>query len=164
MDQTFVSDEYRNRVCSAYQGEVYGEALFEAMSKRLQGTERAYKFRVLARLETETKQRLKPLVENLGGNAAEDADEAARGVSDGTNFAAVAWDDLLPVFREALAGFVVSYEQTETMGRDCDRAVLDHLTQHEKALLEFVDRELAGQADVSLDPVLDLLEQVPSRD
>jgi len=142
-----VSDGYEQRVEQAYQGEVYGEALFRELSARSAHEEERAKWQVLQQLEAETKARLRPLVEALGGTAAEDPAQVERGIRYAAKLADTPWLDLMAEFRDELPRYVRWFEELEGMGRPEDLAVLRAATQHERAILAFAEAELAGVAD-----------------
>ena len=158
-----MKEDYIERIYSAYQGEVEGEAFFNAMSGLLGDRERSYKMRVLAQLELETKERLKPLGKKLGGNPKEDPKDREQGVQDAADYSEMSWEDLMTSFKDELLNYITLFNELEGMGREEDMDTLKQLTRHEEALLDFVEREIAGQYDQSLEPVIELLEKVPSR-
>ena len=158
-----MKEDYIERIFSAYQGEVEGEAFFNAMSELLDDRERSYKMRVLAQLELETKERLIPHVEKLGGTPNEDPRVQERGIQDAVVYSKMSWENLMTSFKDELLDYITQFKELEGMGREEDMDVLEQLTKHEDALLSFVERELAGQSNQSLEPVVELLEKVPSR-
>jgi hypothetical protein len=158
-----MSDDYATAIHKAFQGEVYGEALFRGLAERTTDAARAYKWRVLERLETETKERIRPLAEQLCGEVGEEASERERGEKDAAKFSPIPWPSLMGGFRNELLNFVASFEELEAAGPDEDRGLLQQITAHERALLAFAEREVDGRGDASLDPVLDLLDEPPPR-
>lgn len=157
-----MSDDYATAIHKAFQGEVYGEALFRGLAERATDPARAYKWRVLERLETETKERIRPLAEQLFGAVREDA-ERERGEKDAAKFSPIPWPSLMGGFRNELLNFVAGFEELEAEGPDEDRALLKRITAHERALLAFAEREVGGRSDASLEPVLELLDEPPPR-
>lgn len=158
-----MAGDYLGRVREAYQGEVYGEALFRGLKERAGSREQAYKWRVLEQLERETKLRLRALVEDLGGETDEEIDQLERGESDAAFFARIPWDAFMSGFRRELQKFIDAFEELETLGRPGDAGVLAAVTEHERALLAFAEAELAGDGESSLAPIVRLLEEVPPR-
>jgi len=56
---------------------------------------------------------------------------------------------------------VTEFESAEALAPAGDRALARHITDHERALLEFTDRELAGRSEDSAEPVLAFLVNPP---
>ena len=75
----------------SYQGEVFGEAIFRQMSADSSDPDEAYKWKVLEQLERETKERLKPLVAELGGDVTEDPTSFSKGQKLAAKWAKLSW-------------------------------------------------------------------------
>ena len=159
-----MADDYLGRVTVSYQGEVFGEAIFREMGAKNTDPEETYKWRVLEQLETETKERLKPLVAALGGDVAEDAAGFEKGAAIAKTWSQQSWDEVMGWFQAELPKYVRFFEKLETDARVEDRELLGRVTAHEKALEEFAARELGGRGHESLEPVLALLERPPERE
>ncbi len=158
-----MADDYLGRVVESYQGEVFGEAIFREMAERCDDAEQTYKYRVLEQLERETKQRLRPLVAQLGGDVAEDPKGYKNGAKLAETWSGQTWDEIMGWFQAELPKYVRFFEKLEADGRAEDREVLAATTAHEKAIAAFADLEVAGQGDRSLEPILALLDEVPQR-
>ena len=154
---------YLDRVLLSYQGEVFGEAIFRELAEKAADPEIAYKWRVLEQLERETKERLKPLVADLGGDTAEDPASFAQGEEYAAKWAAQSWDEVMLDLQKELPQYVRFFEKLEADARPEDRAVLAAVTAHEKAIAAFADLEVAGRGEASAEPVLALLENPPTR-
>jgi hypothetical protein len=161
---TRVSDGYPERVLQAYQGEVYGEALFGALAERARDPDARHKWRTLERLERETKLRLAPLVVRLCGRADEDDAQRERGRKDADALGAVAWSELMQLFAREFPKFIDEFESLERAAPARDAGVMALLSAHEKALAAFARAEAEGDAAHSLEPVLALLAEPPSRE
>lgn len=153
--------DYLERISTAYRGEVYGERLFEAMAAGCADAGRRHKLTVLAQLERETKDALKPLLARLGGDTGEDPERQAQGTADGTGFAKLEWDALMRRYRERVPRFLPGFETLEAEGPQRDRAILHRLTEHSRAFGAFVELELSGREADSLAPVLARLQTPP---
>jgi hypothetical protein len=64
-------DDFISKVERAYQGEVYGEALYNGLADAIDDPVRSEKWRVLTELEVVIKARMRSLVEKLGGDIRE---------------------------------------------------------------------------------------------
>jgi len=147
---------YAAYVEQCYQGEVEGEALFRALVRASKDAHAQRKLRVLEQLERDTKEFLRPAVEETGRSAEEDPKRIATGEKLGTKLADMPWIELMKVFEDPLVRFVAQFEQSETLATPGKESVLAHYTAHERALLEFTRREIRGDAD-SLAPVVAML-------
>ena len=141
--------EYRDRIAAAYQGEVYGEALFGTLARLSERSDRRRKWRILQRLEVETKFRLRPVVERLGSNSDEDPARVERGRRHGEALAGQRWMDLMELFLREVEGHVARFEELERLGTPLDASVLARVTAHEVALQSFARLELAGRGATS---------------
>jgi len=159
------SNEYLRRIEEAFQGEVLGEAMFQAMAGAMEDPERRYQMRVLEQLEIETKELLRAHVKRLGGDATESASARETGIAQAATLAAMSWAKFIHIFRREVAKFVVRFEEFENSGRTADLQMLAALTAHERALQAFSERESSGSGSSadSLEPVLKLLKVVPPR-
>lgn len=159
-----MAENYLERVVRSYQGEVFGEKLFQDMAAKSSNPEETYKWRVLEQLERETKERLRPLVAELGGDVAENPDRFEEGAKIAARWADQSWDEIMGWFRAELPRYVQFFEKLELDARLEDRELLARVTAHERALEEFAERELAGRGADSLAPVIALLDRPPERE
>jgi len=93
-------------------------------------------------------------------------ESARKGDNDARHLASVDWGDLMRRFRRELERFVAEFREAENLDRSsgelCD--LLQRITAHEEALLEFVLRELAGSEGDSLDAVRSALGESHASD
>ena len=153
------SDECRAYLLRRHDGKVYGESLFGALATGTTDEDRRHKWRVLARLERETKERITAVLDRAGIVIPGSSASAQRGEADARRLSRVPWRDVMEGFRRELERFVTEFERAEALessGREVGD-LLRHITNHERALLEFVTRELEDRSEHSLQPVLALL-------
>jgi hypothetical protein len=156
------ASEYGTYVEERFQGEVYGEALFRTMADLCEDPERAGKLRVLQQLERETKETLLPAVREAGHPGEARPERIAEGEALGARLAKAPWNELMLGFQKELERFVREFEAAERLAPSGKEGLLRHVTAHEKALLAFATRELAGDAPgASLEPVIALLRRAP---
>jgi len=155
--------DYLHRVIEAYQGEAFGEAIFEEFALRSDDAETSYKWKALAQLERETKERLEPLVAALGGDVRVGPESYPGGKKLAERWKNQTFDELMVEFNHTISKYVGFFEKLEADGRPEDRDVLAAVTAHEKAIQAFAEREVAGLSKTSLDPVLALLDRPPQR-
>ena len=158
------TDTFSAGIMEMYQGEVIGEVALDIMLGFFDDPDQRYRVAVMLQLETETKERLKPLVAALGGDVAEDAAGFEKGAAIAKTWSQQSWDEVMGWFQAELPKYVRFFEKLETDARVEDRELLGRVTAHEKALEEFAARELGGRGHESLEPVLALLERPPERE
>ena len=148
------SKEYRDGILWAWQGEQWGKEFFELLATATEDSERRAKWEVLGQLEAATGDRLAPLV-------ADDADASAEKRPD-LAAAAAAYGQL--PYAEALHQMMTLVEPAiERFRRLLDIAPEEHrdavqiLFDHEIAIQQFAERELAGDSETSLDPVREVI-------
>ena len=151
------SDTYRAGIREAWQGELWGKAFFERLAAATDDAGHRAKWQVLAELEEATGSRLAPLVADAEEPPTADAYRPLESAV--AAYAALPWgvamarmmtilDPAIERFRELLA-------RAPAEERDTVRILVDH----EVALKLFAERELAGEADTSLDPVRAVIER-----
>lgn len=158
-----MTDNYLSRVIEAYRGEAFGEAIFEELAKKSDDVGTSHKWRALAQLERETKQRLMPLVASLGGDVEVGPDSYPGGKKLAERWKKRTFDELMMEFKSTISEYVGFFESLEADGRPEDRDILAAVTAHEKAIQAFAEREVAGLGETSLEPVLALLDHPPQR-
>ena len=160
-----VNDEYRRYLAERHAGEVAGEELFRSLAAHTVEPDRKYKWTVLEQLERETKERLRRAMQKLAIEPVDDPARVQESRRQGERFSRVAWLDFMKGFRTELAGFVSRFEKAEQLAPSGseDRRLLEEITNHERALLEFADREFAGRSEQSLEPILAILHTPPPR-
>jgi hypothetical protein len=157
------SDEFVTYLVERFQGEVYGEAVFKAMADAEQDPEARWKWRVLETLERETKEYLDAALRARGHEAKPSEESWAQGLRFGKRLASVPRAVFLPGLRGEVLKFVAEYEAAEALAPADGRVIAQHVTAHERAILDFADLELAGRGHESAAPVLALLANPPAR-
>ncbi len=153
-------EEYDRNVLAAYQGEAYGEALFEALAVDAGDPEVAHKWRVLARLETETKERLIPLVRRIAGDDGLAPLRTREAVSEAADRRGLSWAKNMAIHGARAPGLKDTFEAMLAVAPDGDRAAIEGLLDHSLGFFAAVEREIAGETD-GLAPVIDILERPP---
>jgi len=149
--------DFLSRVERAYQGEVYGEALYRGIAEALDDPERAGKWRVLAELEVVTKARMRDLVAKLGGDTAESEVFRQKGVNNVQKYVSLHWADFMALYSKVLVPVIARYGELEQLCAPEDAKTLRFLTEHEVVTKAFCDLELAGQPDISIAPTVALI-------
>lgn len=136
---------------------VLGEALYRMAGRLTRPLDRRRKWEALRQLETETRYRMAETLARQGGTTRDRVIERWLDRVAGVALAIFPWRLVLRIVGMVAASTVRSLEQLEHEGPERDRPLLESLTVHERAQCEFVRRELAGDGDRSLEPVLAIL-------
>ncbi|MDX2307589.1 MAG: hypothetical protein NW216_05060 [Hyphomicrobium sp.] len=155
--------DYAKGVDTAYQGEIYGEILYRSIADARTDAEEARKWRVLVELEKATRAHMEALVVKMGMSPAPDPYWTSRAFEDLPKYAPLAWPDLMRLFVEELDPVIAEYAALEAMAPPEHRAVLRLLTEHEVVTKAFCERELAGDGQRSLEPVMDFITRARAR-
>jgi hypothetical protein len=141
-----------------YQGEVLGEAMFDAMLDSVQGETERYKIGLMLQLETETKARLRPALAAHGVSLQEDPQMRPRGAQFALALTAASWTAKMDALYQAIAGtYLPRYRELLAVMPPALRALAQSMVEHEQALLEMTRRELDGDSQRSDEPVRNLL-------
>ncbi len=137
----------------AYEGEVLGEAFFGRLAELTEVQDHKAKLDVLRRLEASTKVLIRPAIEDRGITVDDEAPACSgREFADGA--AALSWHDLMVSLPEGTKQYAELYESMRApLGDD---NLVDQLLAHEAALAEFSRREVAGDLNGSVEPILAL--------
>ncbi len=158
-----VSPDILARIEAAYQGEVFGLAMYAAMADAQVDPVRRWKWQVLTQLEAETKAHMAGLLQRLGGDTVEQEQPRQDGLREARAIISLPWLEMIEAFKADLPGLINDYacleRQAALAGEDA--AVLSRLTLHEAATLEFCEREIAGDGSTAILPVLTMLASPP---
>jgi len=154
---------YAEALLDFYAVEVQGEAVYSALHGAAKTDAERLRWATLLQLETETKAWLRaPMLAN-GVSIAEPTEERDKGVALARPLGALPWAVQMQALREAIRGdFIPRYqahaEAARERGAGDEEAVCRYMVEHERAQLEFAERELAGaSSDRSLEPLVKLL-------
>jgi hypothetical protein len=153
-------DDFISKVERAYQGEVYGEALYSGIADAIDDPGRSEKWRVLAELEVVTKSRMRDLVAKLGGDTKESEVSRQKGMENVQKYVSLRWFEFMKLYSQELDPVIARYADLERRCASEDAATLRLLTEHEIVTKAFCDLELVGKSDISINPALELLASV----
>ena len=156
-----MNDAFRKYLHECFQGEVLGEALGAALAEAAQDPDHRHKWRFVEQLERETKGRIRAALEALGETVEEDPAKRQEGQVWAKGLARLSWSDAMDKFKPELEKYIRYFEKNEKRAPADGLAIAQHLTQHERALLEFTIHEIAGQTDRSVEPIARLLDHPP---
>jgi len=141
-----------------YQGEILGEAMFDAMLESARDESERYKIGLMLQLETETKARLRPILAAQGLSLREDAQMRPRGTQFALALAQAHWHEKMRALEQSVSGtWLPRYRALTAALPPSLRAIGESMVAHEQALLEMARRELDGESEQSDQPVRDLL-------
>lgn len=144
-----------------YQGEVFGEALFDEMLHHLSSDDERLKIAELLQLETETKARLRPLMISLGKSVSSDPNQVQAGRDTAKAIATLPWEVKIATILQTLSEhFLPRFKEIAADARMQPshlREIADSMVEHETALVEFAKAETRGETNTSLSHVTRLL-------
>ena len=152
------TDRYIERIQDASKGEILGEILFRKLAQRY--TDQTTKLEKLIRLEIKSAECMARLlsrhnipVENVDrGEEYTDKLIAESPLS--------TWYEFLRWMHGIVYIYVDQYDDLYSQALEADKEELKFLSDHERALLQFLDAEIRGEAD-SLAPIEFLLSPHP---
>jgi hypothetical protein len=150
---------YEQEIKAAFEGEIWGEAFFLALASSERPAEQRRRLLILARLETETGLAMQQLADRLGLNDGDRQPHLAAGAERAAPWQELDWREAMQRLKAMIAPYVERYDALAAAARPEDHDILNQLAAHERALLIFAERELAGDSEQSLDAVLALLEK-----
>ena len=148
--QNFDVESYLN---GAYQGEVFGEAFFALLAERTDDADEAAKWRLLEHLERHVKGRLCEELERRGLPRDESPAMVEEGRKSASGVGAFPSGADALAFRDTMRGVVEKYRASRDAAPDDLKQLAEFVLGHEQALLEFAERELAGEGAKSTQPV-----------
>jgi hypothetical protein len=141
-----------------YQGEVLGEAMFDAMLESARDESERYKIGLMLQLETETKARLRPILAGQGLSLQEDPQMRPRGAQFARALAQADWNEKMHALAQSVGDtWLPRYRALTATLPASLRAVGESMVEHEQALLDMARRELGAESEPSDQPVRDLL-------
>jgi hypothetical protein len=158
MDQPAQGAPHLAALQEFYQGEILGEAMFDAMLRSAGDEAERYKIALMLQLETETKARLRPVLAAHGLPLQEDAQMRPRGEQFARDLIGADWHEKMRALALSIGEtWLPRYRELTAALPPSLRATGESMVAHEQALLEMARRELGGELDRSDEPVRDLL-------
>ncbi|HME24672.1 MAG TPA: hypothetical protein VKI44_25625 [Acetobacteraceae bacterium] len=155
---------YAEALSEFYNGEVYGETMFSALVGLARNADERLKWSMLLQLETETKAWLRAPMVAHGVSIEERTADRDNGLARARERASLPWPQAMQFMYDRLSGHYVPLYQSfadaaRARGEAGEQAVCLYMVEHEKALVEFTRRELAGASLAeSLEPILKCLK------
>ncbi len=152
------SQEIKASVLAAYHDEIWGETVFLKLAEHGPFARERDKLMVLARLESETRARLKTLLTQWGMSTDEPERKRQEGMERAVAYCVMSWLEFVVAFAKELPPYVIRYRLLAESAVESDKPVLQWLYDHERVLLEFFELESSGDGARSLAPVTALME------
>ncbi|NPT40367.1 hypothetical protein GNZ12_03375 [Paraburkholderia sp. 1N] len=152
------SKETKASVLAAYHDEIWGETVFLKLAEHGPFAGEREKLMVLARLESETRARLKTLLARWGMSTDEPDRKRQEGIERAEAYCVMSWLEFVVAFARELPPYVARYRLLAENATDSDKAVLHWLYEHERVLLEFFRCESSGDGPRSLAQVMALMD------
>ncbi len=148
---------YLAEILDWYGGEIGGEAFFSALAQGTVEPALADKWQRLAQLEQHVAARLRTTLEARGVPVPPAAADRQRGLNSAQDYVGLPWREALSRLRPELVGYVRAFQAAESRMPKDILPLARFVTEHERALLEFVTRELDSDGRDSLSRVQSLL-------
>ncbi len=152
-------DNYLDGIRSAWLGELFGQAFFKAMANASDDERMQVTWKTLAKLEYVTGNRMATLLESNGEKAATDqiidiSDELLRQYTDVSHF------ESMTRMQDVIEKAIIRFDQLLAVAPENDVNAVRFLVEHELALQTFVEREIAGHTENSLEEVIRFLDDI----
>lgn len=153
----------RSHLQEAWQGEVFGMAMYRAIVEQQQDSIRRWQWQALYQLEVETGSAMRQLLQRHGLPVAELEGSKRAGLAEAERIVQLPWQDMMMAFADDLPATINDYRALELacafIGKDA--AAMRLLVDHEVASHDFAQAEIRGESHGSIEPVLALLKQPP---
>ena len=144
--------------------ETRGEAICRTHARLAPAADHRAKWTLLAELERTTKEALLHDLRAIGIAVGESAEMRREGEVFAKRGAAAPWLDAMATMRSRILFYLDGLRALASAATAGQRALASRLLEHEEAWLAFVERELAGDSETSIEPVRAHLEKWRGRD
>lgn len=149
--------QYEADLYEIYKSEVTGEALFGLAAHLSISGYRRLRWRRLAQLETQTKQRYLAYLQSSGREAQYPRSAYCAGIVFGLVFTLLPWSLAMKLLEAGTPSLITVFERLREAASEPDQAFFGYVLAHEQAIAEFARRE-RGADSQSLAAVDSLLE------
>lgn len=150
-------NDYKAALEEQYQGEVTGEVAICGMLELFDSPEQRYLLGSMLQLETETKARLRPAVAKLGINLIESEAARASGEAIAGMLKGLDWQSAMRALENALLGPTARYREIAESAPAEFKELADSMVIHEELILNVARSEANGDADNSIDALIEHL-------
>ncbi len=153
------SQKYLETLLLYYEEEIVGEAYFYGLADRLIEADQKKKMVLMGDVERHAANAVRPLLNKYGLTPRTDKVLHALGQEQAASGSGN-WAESLDEMRKTFPGYVDDFLNLEAMALKMDLTLLQFLTEHERAAIEFLDKELTDRAN-SADPLLAYIKSTP---
>lgn len=146
--------DYLETLLSYYEDEISGEAYFYALADHFAERD---KIILLARIERVAAQAIEPLLEKYGLTPKDESVLKRQVRSYLELHQSYSWQEFITYIVDRYPAYLDEFKTLEQMAPNEDLEALNILTNHEVAVIDFAERELAGDPN-SLTPLIQYLE------
>ena len=139
------SQKYLDTLLQYYEEEVQGVAEFYALAEHFSERDKTI---LLAEVEQVAADAVKPLLKKYGLKPRDEAILHDEGRSYVTEYLSWDWNQYMDYVVNRFPGYLEEFYGLENMAPAEDLPALQKLTEHEVVVIEFAEKELAGDPDV----------------
>ena len=143
-EHTHISRDYLDTLLRYYEEEISGEAYFYSLVEAFGESE---KVTLLARMERSAAQTIEPLLEKYDLGPVNEAQLKVIGASEVSSHQGFSWKQFMTYIVERYPLYLDDFYALEAMAPAEDLPFLQALSEHEIAVIEFAEHELAGKPD-----------------
>ncbi len=140
-----------------------GEAFFNRMLERFTNPEDQFKSGCLLQLETDFKTRLRTFLIAHGISMIEREDWRQEGRDLADTLKGESWQEVVTDFAGMVAGFVAGFKEMQPAVLPIYKDLGNFMMDHEQSIHDFALQEVAGNAETSIDGVINMLVNPLSR-
>ena len=135
---------YAEMLIRAYEGEVSGQVFFSLLASARNKPIEKQKLEFLAVLEARTAAALLPILRRDSLTARSPAELEEDGARDAVLYSNASWPEMNARFASDFAPFVDEFREAEKLAPARDIALMELITAHEIAIIDFAASEAAG--------------------
>ncbi|MEM6932833.1 MAG: FAD-dependent oxidoreductase [Pseudomonadota bacterium] len=153
------SKTYLETLLLYYEEEIMGDAYFRELSNKLEPPDQREKMIRMADVEVHAAKAVRPLIERHGLTPRPTDQLEAMGRDEAAE-ETMPWDALIARMAETYPAYLDDFRGLEALAPAEDLPRVEFLTEHEIVAIDFLNRELAGDAD-SMAPLDNYLASAP---
>ncbi|MBJ8554233.1 MULTISPECIES: hypothetical protein [Acinetobacter] len=143
----------------AMESEVLGELLFITAADYTKSSEQKFKWQLLAKLETQTLERLQFYLQQNGQTAYVRSHIKLQAKISGIAMAKLPWKLAMYLLKQGTNPFIKVFERMDHKADRPSQDFFKYLLAHEYAIAEFARLELQGESIKSIKLLFDLIEK-----
>ncbi|ATU95375.1 hypothetical protein [Phyllobacterium zundukense] len=141
---------YEDRLLSAYEGEILGEAFFATLAHEAEADQTRTKLQHLAAIERMVAGALSPVIARRSLEPKRKEELAAQGRKEAIDYLGLDWTEFAIKLRDLLLPFLAEFEGLLADAPSADEPLVQLLVDHEAALIAFARTEGEDERDGSI--------------